>query len=63
MARARREELGLDECPVFSPSKGGCPFKTLTVGGTPLVTELERASWAQLLLASGAGGVGARRAR
>jgi len=45
-------KLEMGACPVFSPTAdgGGCPFKTLTAGGQPLVAELERASWAQALL-------------
>jgi len=49
---ALRLEMGLDECPLFSmTSANGCPFKTVTTGGQPLVAELERMSWAQALLA------------
>ena len=49
---ALRRETGLQECPIFSlTSANGCPFKNLTVGGKTLVDELERATWAQTLLA------------
>lgn len=49
MTAAIRKEGGFEACPLFSPSVTGCPFKTLTLKGAPLVGELEAASWARLL--------------
>ncbi len=44
-----RTNEGYEPCPVFSPSVTGCPFKTLTLRGVPLVHELEAAAWSRLL--------------
>ena len=46
---AIRKEAGHEACPVFSPSATGCPFKTLTLSGQPLVRELEASAWSRLI--------------
>jgi len=46
---AIRRDGGHEPCPVFSPSVTGCPFKTLTLAGRPLVHELEAVAWRGML--------------
>ena len=53
-----KEAVG-SECPVFSQSEGGCPFKgAVCSDGSPLVDQLQYRSWAVFLQRTGAEGKG-----